>query len=246
MGVTPIFYCFFRILILMLWLGLLELRLQPSVFLVALNQLTWRTTLLCKTAYKKVGAQMKSLEKVILDILETKQPRNVKELVQLVQEQVGATLDDIEKEVKRLHRKGLVLLEEPTRLKENFSSFLSPRKSRWFWIVIGLSLFSFVSILFFPETGTPLSYLRYIFGFVLVAFLPGYCLNEALFPREDAMDVIERFTFSIGLSFAVTALVGLFLSFTPFGLTLTTALPALGSLVIVLAIVALIRKYKTQ
>ena len=188
---------------------------------------------------------MKSLEKVILDILETKQPRTVKELVQLVQEQVDATLEDIEKEVKGLHQKGLVLLEEP-RQKENFISFLSPRRGRWFWIVIGLSLLSFVSILFIPETGTSLSYLRYIFGFVLVAFLPGYCLNEALFPREDAMDVIERFTFSIGLSFAVTALVGLFLSFTSFGLTLATALPALGSLVIVLAIVALIRKYLTQ
>ena len=43
---------------------------------------------------------MKSLEKVILDVLETKQPRNVKELGQLVQEQVDATLEDIEKEVQ--------------------------------------------------------------------------------------------------------------------------------------------------
>ena len=188
---------------------------------------------------------MQSLEKIILDILETKQPANVNELVQLVQEQVDANLDDIEKTVKNLHRKGLVSLEEPSK-KENFISFLSPRKSRWFWIVIGFSLLSFVSILFIPATGTSLSYLRYIFGFVLVAFLPGYCLNETLFPREDAMDIIERFTFSIGLSFAVTALVALFLSFTPFGLTLTTALSALGSLVIALAIVALIRKYKMQ
>jgi len=189
---------------------------------------------------------MKSLEKVILDILETKQPRNVKELVQLVQEQADTTPEDIEKEVKSLHRKELVSIEEPTRLKQSFSSFLSPRNSRWFWIVIGTSILSFVSILFIPETGTPLSYLRYIFAFVLVAFLPGYCLTETLFPREDALDIIERLTFSIGLSFAVTALVGLFLSFTPLSLTLTTALPALGSLVIVLAIVALIRKYKTQ
>jgi len=189
---------------------------------------------------------MQSLETVILDILETKQPGNVKELVQLVQKQADATLEDIKKEVKNLQRKGLVLLEEPTRHKENLISFLSPRNSRWFWILIGTSILSFVSILLIPETGTPLSYLRYIFAFVLVAFLPGYCLTETLFPREDALDIIERLTFSIGLSFAVTALVGLFLSFTPIGLTLATALPALGSLVIVLAIVALIRKYKTQ
>jgi uncharacterized membrane protein len=188
---------------------------------------------------------MTTLEKTILHILDTKQPKTVKELVQLVQDQVDVTLDDIEREVNHLHQKGLVLLEEP-RQKENFVNFLSPRKSRWFWLVIGLSLFAFISIIFIPETGTPLSYLRYIFGFVLVAFLPGYCLNETLFPRSDVMDIIERFTFSIGLSFAITALVALFLSFTSLGLTLSTALPALGSLVIVLAIVALIRKYKAQ
>jgi len=175
-----------------------------------------------------------------------KQPRNVKELVQLVQEQADATLEDIEKEVKNLHRKGLVALEEPTHHKEKFRTFLSPRNSRWFWILISASILSFISILFIPETGTPLSYIRYIFAFVFVAFLPGYCLTETLFPREDALDIIERFTFSIGLSFAVTALVGLFLSFTPISLTLATALPALGSLVIALAVVALIRKYKMQ
>jgi hypothetical protein len=195
---------------------------------------------------RKLGAHMPPLGTVILDILETKQPRNVKELVQLVQEQADVTLQDIEKEVKNLHRKGLVFFEEPTNSKENFRSFLSSRKSHWFWIVIGISLISFFSILFIPETGTSLSYLRYIFGFVLVAFLPGYCLTETLFPREDALDLIERFTFSIGLSFAVTALLGLFLSFTIFGLTFNTTLSALISLVLVLAIVALIRKYTTQ
>jgi predicted Zn-ribbon and HTH transcriptional regulator len=189
---------------------------------------------------------MTTLEETILDVLEQKQPRTVRELVQLVQEQVDTTLEDIEKEVKHLHKKGLVLLEEPTPQKEYFVSFLSSRKGRWFWPVIILSLLSFVSIIFIPETGTPLSYLRYIFGFFLVAFLPGYCLNETLFPRNNTMDIIERFTFSIGLSFVITALVALFLSFTPFGLTLATALPALGSFVIVLAIVALIRKYKEE
>ena len=205
-----------------------------------------RTTLLCKPVNKKADAQMTSLEAVILDILETKQPENVKDLVRLVQEQVDAKLEDIEKEVKSLHMKGLVALDEPTPHNENFVGFMSPRKSLWFWIIIATFLLSFASIMFVPETGTPLSYLRYAFGFVLVAFLPGYCLTETLFPKVAALDTIERVTFSIGLSFAITALVGLFLSFTPIGLTLPTALPALGSVVIVLAIVALIRKHKNQ
>jgi predicted Zn-ribbon and HTH transcriptional regulator len=201
---------------------------------------------LCKTVNKKAGAQMTSLEAIILDILETKQPENVKELIMLVQEQVDAKFEDIEKEVRNLHRKGLVSLKEPTSHKKSFTSFLSSRRSLWFWIIVVTSLLSFASIIFISETGTPLSYLRYIFGFVLVAFLPGYCLTETLFPRAVALDTIERFTFSIGLSFAITALVALFLSFTPIGLTLATALPTLGSLVIILAAFAQVRKYKTQ
>ena len=189
---------------------------------------------------------MKSLNKIILEIVETKQPENVRELIRLVQEQVGASLDDITREVRDLQQKGLVVLEEPTIPIKCFSDFLSSRKSLWFWVTIGLAFLAFVSILFFPETGTSLSYLRYAFGFLLAVFLPGYCLTETLFPRKNAIDEIERVTLSVGLSFAVTALVGLFLSYTPFGLTLTTALPSLGSIVIVLALVALNRKYKAE
>jgi hypothetical protein len=188
---------------------------------------------------------MNALEKVILDILDTKEPNNVRELVELVQKQVDATPKTIEQEIKSLHKKGLVQLDEPVSHK-NFISFMSPKISRWFWIVLGLSALSFLSIVLLPETGPPLSYIRYIFAFILVAFLPGYCLTETMFPKQQTMDVIERTTFSIGLSFAITALSGLILSFTPFGLTLATTLPTLGSIVIALATVALIRKYKIQ
>lgn len=189
---------------------------------------------------------MPSLENAILKVIETKQPRNVKDLIQLVQEQTSANLEDIIKEIKNMRQKGLIALEEPTTPTKSFSDFLSSKKSLWFWVSIGLTLLAFVSILFFPEIGTPLAYLRYAFGFILVVFLPGYCLVETLFPRKKSMDMIERFTFSVGLSFAVTALVGLFLGFTPFGLTLTTALLALGSIVIVLAFLALSRKFKAE
>ena len=208
--------------------------------------LVWGITLLCEPVNNEAGAQMTSLETVILDILETKQPENVKELVKLVQEQVDVKLEDIENEVKSLHLKGLISLEEPASDKEGFISFLSQRKNLWFWIIIVMSFLSFASIMLIPETGTHLSYVRYVFGFVLVSFLPGYCLTEILFPKRVVLDTIERLTFSIGLSYAVTALVGLFLSITPFGLNLTTALLTLGSIVIVFALVALNRRRKTR
>ncbi len=131
---------------------------------------------------------------------------------------------------------------ESTPQTNHLNEFLPSKKNAWFWITLGLTFLTFLSIVLLPESGTPLSYLRYVFGFILAAFLPGYCLTQALFPKKDSMDEIERFTFSIGLSFAITAIVGLFLSFTPFGLTLTTALITLDLVVILLAFVALKRK----
>ncbi|MFZ7137813.1 MAG: DUF1616 domain-containing protein [archaeon] len=189
---------------------------------------------------------MTLLESVILDLLETEQPENVEQLVHLVQNQVDASLDEIKAEIKKLHKKGLVSLDEPTRPTLNFVQFLSAKNNYWFWIILVVSGLSFVSIVFIPENQMPASYIRYIFAFVLVAFLPGYCLTKALFPKQTTLDPIERITFSIGLSFALTTLMGLFLSFSSLGLTLSTTLPTLTLMVVVLVVLALIRSYKAQ
>ena len=183
-----------------------------------------------------------ALESVILRVLETERPKNVKELIELVQQQVSASFNEVSREIKNLQQKELLVLENQKTIENRFLVGLFSRKDFWFWGTIIFAIITFISILIIPEVGTPLSYVRYAFGFIFAAFFPGYCLIEALFPKKGAMDEIERFTFSVGLSFAVTSLVGLMLSFTPFGLTLTTALGTLGIIVIVLTIVAFKRR----
>jgi hypothetical protein len=188
---------------------------------------------------------MKPLADIILEVVETKQPKNVKDLIELVRKQArDVTVAEITAEIKNLQHKQLIALESPTAPspKELKGSLVS-RMNAWFWITLTLTALTFASVLLVPADAVPLSYLRYLFGFIFVIFLPGYCLTETLFPKKDALDIIERMTLSVGLSFAVTALLGLFLSFTPIGLTLPTALSALGLLVIALALVAFGRKY---
>ncbi|MCW4035239.1 MAG: DUF1616 domain-containing protein [Candidatus Bathyarchaeota archaeon] len=148
--------------------------------------------------------------------------------------------------MKTLNRESTRSVTQTTTVNQNFGTMITSKTSYWFWIVIGLAVLAFATIQLIPESATPQAYIRYIFAFILVAFLPGYCLTQTLFPKQETMDLIERITFSIGLSFAITALTGLFLSFSPFKLTLETALPTLGGLVIVLAVVGIIRSYKTQ
>jgi hypothetical protein len=188
---------------------------------------------------------MKSLADIILEVVETKQPKNVKDLIELVQKQAGyVTVAEITAEIKNLQHKQLIALESPTAPSpEELKGSLVSRMNAWFWITLTLTALTFASVLLVPADAVPLSYLRYLFGFIFVIFLPGYCLTETLFPKKDALDIIERMTLSVGLSFAVTALVGLLLSFTPTGLTLPTALSALGLLVLLLALVAFGRKY---
>ncbi|MDG6223358.1 MAG: DUF1616 domain-containing protein [Candidatus Bathyarchaeota archaeon] len=189
---------------------------------------------------------MTLLESVILDVLETDQPENVEQLVRIVQNQVDASLDEIKAEIKRLHKKGMVSLEEPKTPKQNFVQFLFAKDNYWFWIIMVTSILTFASIVLIPENQGLVSYIRYVFAFVLVAFLPGYCLTKTLFPKKTTLDPIEIIVFSIGLSFALTTLMGLFLSFSSIGLTLATTLPTLTVIVVVLAMLALLRTYKKQ
>jgi hypothetical protein len=191
---------------------------------------------------------MKPLADIILEVVETKQPTNVKDLIALVQKQAGnATISEITAEIKNLQQKQLITLEAPAATAtQGLAGLLLSRNNSWFWATLALAFLTFVSVLLVPAEGTPLSYVRYLFGFIFVVFLPGYCLTETLFPKKDALDIIERITLSVGLSFALTALVGLFLSFTPIGLTLPTALSALGLLVVVLTLIAFGRKYTSN
>jgi hypothetical protein len=187
---------------------------------------------------------MKPLADIILEVVETKQPKTVKDLTALVQKQAGnASIAEITAEIKNLQQKQLITLEAPSAPSaKGLRDLLMSKRTAWFWATLTLIVLTFASVLLVPADAAPLSYIRYLLGFIFVVFLPGYCLTETLFPKKDALDIIERITLSVGLSFAVTALVGLFLSFTPIGLTLVTALSALGFLVLGLALVAFGRK----
>jgi len=64
------------------------------------------------------------------------------------------------------------------------------------------------------------TFLRIIFAWAVVLFWPGYLLIAFLFPEKDDMDLIERIALSVGLSAAITSVLGLILNFTPFGIRL--------------------------
>ena len=89
-----------------------------------------------------------------------------------------------------------------------------------------------------------LAVFRYVFGFVFVAFLPGYCLVNILFMNRNKLDFVEELTLSVALSFGLDGLVGLFLGLSPIGINFTSITISLSVVVLVFALVVSVRRLK--
>jgi uncharacterized membrane protein len=85
---------------------------------------------------------------------------------------------------------------------------------------------------------------RYVFGFVFVAFLPGYCLVNILFMNRNKLDLVEEMVLSVALSFGIDGLVGLFLGLSPIGINFTSITISLSAVVLVFAVVVFIRRVR--
>ncbi len=99
-----------------------------------------------------------------------------------------------------------------------------------------LTLILVIAVIFIPS-GT----IRTILGIPFVFFFPGYALTEALFSGRQRIGTIERIALSFGLSIAVTALLGLILNYTPWGIKLTPVLLADMVFILVMSGIALSR-----
>lgn len=99
-----------------------------------------------------------------------------------------------------------------------------------------------MSIVYVVPADSPFVILRYVFGFIFVAILPGYCLVSILFAKENKLDLIEEIVLSVALSFGIVGLTGLFLGLSPIGINPTSITVSLSAIVLVLAVVAFIRK----
>ena len=82
--------------------------------------------------------------------------------------------------------------------------------------------------------------LRIIFGLFFTLFFPGYAFVSFLFPKNE-IEVLERIALSLGLSVAITPLIGLGLNFS-FGIRVETILPSLAIFNTLFSILAIKRR----
>jgi uncharacterized membrane protein len=100
-----------------------------------------------------------------------------------------------------------------------------------------LSLILVLTVFLFPFPP-----FRIVVGALFVLFFPGYTLVSALFPRKKDLEVVEWIALSIGLSLAVTPLIGLVLNYTPWGIRLTPVTFSLLVFTLLMSIIAIYRR----
>jgi uncharacterized membrane protein len=115
------------------------------------------------------------------------------------------------------------------------------KPTRWFEIVVSYTILTMLVVYSVPSDSIFFA-VRYLFSFVFLAFVPGYCLVNLLFSRGNQLELVEKIVLSVALSFGVTGLVGLFLGLSPVGIDFTSISLSLAVIVLVLAIAAFLVK----
>jgi uncharacterized membrane protein len=115
------------------------------------------------------------------------------------------------------------------------------KPDRWFETIALFTVLT-MSIVYVVPGDSPFFIFRYVFGFIFVAILPGYCLVSLLFVKENKLDLIEESVLSVALSFGIAGLAGLFLGLSPIGINSASITISLSVIVLVLAATAFIRK----
>lgn len=106
-------------------------------------------------------------------------------------------------------------------------------------IIVGIvSLLLIPTVILFSST-VP----RLLLGIPFVLFIPGYALISALFPAKDTIKGLERIAYSIALSFALAALLGLLLNYV-WEISLYPMLIVLEIEVFLSIAVAILRRYR--
>jgi hypothetical protein len=179
------------------------------------------------------------IEEKILERASHEGPLSVETIVRQLHEELRRPPQRIVQRIIELEQKNKISLVEP-RPYSNILSFLFSPLSLWFWGALVSTLLSL--LLIYVSSGVAL-YLRYVFGGLLVLFLPGYGLIEALYAKKKELEGLTRIALSIGLSLALVPLTGLVLNYTPFGIRLLPVTASLVVLTVIFLVTAVRRKH---
>jgi hypothetical protein len=195
-----------------------------------------------------------STKDLIIKTIKEQKPETARQLIKIVQKTTNLS----EKEIINL----LNQLEDEDKIQFNtkqelasapMGNYLFTSGLAWYWAIMAVAVATTITVFTIPQDGYPLAYVRNVLGVIFVLFLPGYAFIKAFFPAKlpiktssESLDNIERIALSIGMSIALTSIVGLILYYTPLGIGLTPITLSLLALTAALATAAVAREYQTK
>jgi hypothetical protein len=207
---------------------------------------TFFTSLCLDEFMRPLEKPKKTTDDHVIDAMRENNPETVKELIELVQLKCPIPQEEILERILHLQNQGKIALKkhlapEPSLLRHYI---VSPRAA-WYWEIIAVAAITAVLVFTVPENAYPVVYVRHMLVSVFVLFLPGYSFVKTLFPTKE-LGITERTTLSIGLSLALVALIGLLVSYTPWGITTTPVTASLLAITTILATAGIIREHQAK
>ena len=181
----------------------------------------------------------RGIEELTLEKIRVNQNIRLGELVESLTLELGYTRDRVLRRLMELEVEGKISIKEHAAYK-SFLAYARSTLSLWFW---GAALATLLSLGLIGVTSGVVLYLRYVFGGLLILFLPGFALIEFLYAKKKELEDLTRVALSIGLSLALVPLVGLMLNYTPFGIRLVPVAISLALLTVILLVLGLHRKH---
>jgi Protein of unknown function (DUF1616) len=167
--------------------------------------------------------------------------RNLEELVAEIQAD-GMKREEAAKELYRLWEQGKVRISDPSPPR-SFSGYLFGIQGLWFFGI--LAFLAGISLLIYGIPALEMMvYLRYLLGSVVVLYLPGYVVVEALYLNRRELDELERLVLSVGLSLTLVPLLALFLAYTPWGVSLASVFLLISVFVVTFGLLAAYRSFE--
>lgn len=190
----------------------------------------------------------------IIKIVQEQKPETASQLIRFVHQTTNLSEKEIMNLLNQLEAEDKIHFNMKQELSSaSIGTYLFTSESAWYWIIIAVAIATTITVFTIPQDWYPLAYVRNVLGVIFVLFLPGYAFIKAFFPAKvpiktssESLENIERVALSIGMSIALTSIVGLLLYYTPIGIGLTPITLSLLALTAVFATAAVAREYQAK
>lgn len=192
------------------------------------------------------SSKQSNLNEHIMKMIKKEHPQSVKQLAELICKRYHVSQKEIVEQIMELQNQGkLSFKKDVVFVPLTIRAYLLSSYSYWYWAIIALAIATTLSVFTIPEGAYPIVYANYILGSVFVLGLPGYSVVKVLFPNKE-LDIVERAALSIGVSTVLVPVIGLLLSYTPWGIRVTPLVFSLLGLTTIIATAAILRERQNK